>query len=170
MNNYIVSISRIDYDKNTDILLKANQLIKDDKKKIKLFGFGNTMYIYKKLNNLNLDKYWYGKFKKELPIQYNNKDILKNCKFVIDLTRIKNDGGGTQYTFLEAIYNNCILILHNDWINKSELFINNYNCLGVSNENDIKNILENNKTYNYISKNALKILEINNQYKWDINI
>ena len=52
---------------------------------------------------------------------YNDKDILLGCKFVIDLSLIKNDGGGTQYTFLEAIYNDCVLVLHNDWINKGLL-------------------------------------------------
>ena len=170
MNNYAVSISRIDYDKNTDIILKANKLIEDETKKIKIFGFANTMYVYKKLDNLELDKYWYGKFKKELPIQYKDKDILKNCKFVVDLTRIKNDGGGTQYTFLEAIYNNCVLILHNDWINKSDLFINNYNCLGINNENDIKNIIENNENYNHIKENAKEILKINNNSEWNVKI
>ena len=28
------------------------------------------------------------------------------------MSTIKNDGGGSQYTFLEAIYQGCVLILH----------------------------------------------------------
>ena len=167
MNNYAVCISRIDYDKNTDIILRANKIIKNDDKKIKLFGFENRFYIYKKLKGLELEKYWYGKFKKNIPMIHKDKDILKNCKFVIDLSTIKNDGGGTQYTFLEAIYNDCILILHNDWINKDNIFKNNYNCLSVSNENELKNILENNGTYDNIIKNSKEILKNNINVDWN---
>ena len=46
---------------------------------------------------------------------------------MIDMSIIKGDGGGTQYTFLEAIYHDCILVLHLDWINKGELFISGVN-------------------------------------------
>ena len=95
-----------------------------------------------------------------------NKDILK-CKFVIDLSTIKNDGGGTQYTFLEAIYNDCILILHNDWINKDNIFKNNYNCLSVSNENELRNILESDGTYDNIIKNSKEILKNNINVDWN---
>ena len=44
---YAVSISRIDYDKNTEIILRANQIINDENKKIKIFGSENRFYIYK---------------------------------------------------------------------------------------------------------------------------
>lgn len=167
MNNYAVSISRIDYDKNIDIILRANKLITNDKNKIKLFGSENRFYVYKKLKDLEFDKYWYGKFKKLLPIQYKNKDILKKCKFVIDLSTIKNDGGGTQYTFLEAIYNDCILILHNDWINKDNIFKHNYNCLGISNELELTEILEINNNYDNIIINSKKILKNNIKSNWN---
>jgi len=167
MNNYAVSISRIDYDKNTEIILRANKLIKNDNKKIKIFGSENRFYIYKKLEGLEFEKYWYGKFKKNIPIQYKDKDILKNCKFVIDLSTIKNDGGGTQYTFLEAIYNDCILILHNDWINKDNIFKHNYNCLGVSNEFELIEILEENKNYDNIIINSKKVLKNNINVDWN---
>ena len=167
MNNYAVSISRIDYDKNTDIILRANKIIEDEDKKIKLFGAENRFYVFKKLEGLELDKYWYGRFKKNLPMIYKDKDILKKCKFVIDLSTIKNDGGGTQYTFLEAIYNDCILILHNDWINKDNIFKNNYNCLSVSNENELKNILESDGTYDNIIKNSKEILKNNINVDWN---
>lgn len=158
MNNYAVSISRIDYDKNIDILLKCNLLINDLNKKIKIFGFENRMYIHHKLKEYDFYNNWMGRFDKSLPMLYNDKDILKNCKFLIDLSIIKNDGGGVQYTLLEGIYNNCILILHKEWINKSKLFIHNYNCLAVDNENELKEILENNNDYSDILENSQKIL------------
>jgi hypothetical protein len=81
---------------------------------------------------------------------------------MIDMSIIKGDGGGTQYTFLEAIYHDCILVLHNDWINKGELFTSGVNCIGVSTAEElaefIKNDLSSSK-YSEILMNSKKILE-----------
>ena len=160
MNNFAVSISRIDYDKNTDIILKCNKLLDEDKQ-IKIFGAENRMYVHHKLKELDFQKYWKGKYPKTLPLLYDDKDILSNCKYMIDLSTIKDDGGGTQYTFLEAIYNDCILILHNDWINKGTTFKNNVNCLSVKNKIELKDILNGEREYDkdMILKNARDILE-----------
>ena len=160
MNNYAVSISRIDFDKNIDIILKYNNIQKDIDKKILIFGAENRLYVHHKLKELNFHEYLKGKYPKNLPMTYNNKDILLNCKYMIDLSTIKNDGGGTQYTFLEAIYNDCILILNEDWVNKDTLFKPNINCLSVSNENELYDILEGNTTFDkdLIIKNAKLIL------------
>jgi hypothetical protein len=35
---------------------------------------------------------------------------------MIDLSFLPNDGGVTQYTFLDAIYHNCAIILNRQWI------------------------------------------------------
>ena len=161
MNNYAVSIARIDFDKNTDIILKCNQLLElNNYKTIQLFGAENRLYVHHKLKDLNFHKYWNGKYPKTLPMTYNGKDILKNCQFMVDLSVIKGDGGGTQYTFLEAIYNECILILHKEWINKSELFVDRYNCLAVENENELFNILTSDTNFDkdLIIQNSKKIL------------
>jgi len=180
MNNYAVSISRIDFDKNTDIILKCNNLIVDDKcnnlivddkcnnpmdKKVKIFGKENRLYVHHKLKDLNFEDYWYGKYPKNLPMTYNlegtEKDILKDCKFMVDLSTIKNDGGGTQYTFLEAIYNDCILVLHREWIDKGSLFVENVNCLAVKDEYELRDILLDIREYDKdkIVENARKILD-----------
>lgn len=166
MNNYAVSISRIDFDKNTDIILKCNNIIDDKNKKIKIFGKENRLYVHHKLKGLNFEDYWYGSYPKNLPMTYNsgkeenNLDILKDCKFMVDLSTIKNDGGGTQYTFLEAIYNKCILVLHREWINKGNLFVENVNCLAVSDEYELRDILLGIREYDInIAENAYKILD-----------
>ena len=154
--NKCVSISRIDFDKHTDIILKSN-LICDNK--IIIYGAENRLYVHHKLKDLNFHHFWRGKFTKSYPIlDADGNDILGPSKYMIDLSIIKNDGGGSQYTFLEAIYNNCILILHNDWISQGDIFQHNVNCLGVSNENDIKNILESDTDYSHIIQNSQKLL------------
>jgi hypothetical protein len=39
-------------------------------------------------------------------------EILAEAKFVVDLSVLKHDGGSKQYTFLEAIRNDCGVILY----------------------------------------------------------
>ena len=165
MNNYAVSISRIDFDKNIDIILKYNNLIEYDDKGIKIFGKENRLYVHHKLKDLHFHDYWYGSYPKDLPMTYTiagvERDILKDCKFMVDLSTIKDDGGGTQYTFLEAIYNDCILILHREWIDKGDLFVENENCLAVKDEYELRDILLDIREYDKdkIVENARKILE-----------
>ena len=165
MNNYAVSISRIDFDKNTDIILKYNNLIEYDDKCIKIFGKENRLYVHHKLKDLHFHDYWYGSYPKNLPMTYTTagteRDILKDCKFMVDLSTIKDDGGGTQYTFLEAIYNDCILILNREWIDKGDLFVENENCLAVKDEYELRDILLDIREYDKdkIVENARKILE-----------
>jgi len=157
-----VSIARIDFDKNTDLLLKANQLLENKSDHIYLFGAENRLYVHHKLKELNIQEYWKGKFPKNLSPVYEDKSILKDAKYMIDMSIIKGDGGGTQYTFLEAIYHDCVLVLHSDWINKGELFTSGINCIGVSTAEElaefIKNDLSSSK-YSEILMNSKKILE-----------
>jgi len=142
-----VSIARIDFDKNTDILLKANAILKasskdkDKDKRIYLFGAENRIYVHHKLKPLHIEEYWKGKFPKEMEPSLGNKSILKDAEYMIDMSTIKGDGGGTQYTFLEAIHNNCVLVLNNEWIEKGDLFVSGLNCVGVSNETELAEFL-----------------------------
>ena len=54
---------------------------------------------------------------------------------MVDLSEIPEDGGGTQYTFLEAVYNNCAIVLNRKWIEsvdkKYRDFKEGYNCYAV---------------------------------------
>jgi hypothetical protein len=157
-----VSIARIDFDKNTDMLLKANQLLKNKSNHIYLFGAENRLYVHHKLKELNIQEYWKGKFPKNLSPVYDGKSILKDAKYMIDMSIIKGDGGGTQYTFLEAIYHDCVLVLHSDWINKGELFISGVNCIGVGTAEELAEFLANDlpsSKYSEILMNSKKILE-----------
>jgi len=157
-----VSIARIDFDKNTDILLKANTKIKDKKDHIYLFGAENRIYVHHKLKDLNINEYWKGKFPKNLSPLYDGKSILKDAKYMIDMSIIKGDGGGTQYTFLEAIHHNTLLILHNEWIDQGDLFQSGINCIGVSNDLELSEFINtglSDDKYNEIIKNSKEILK-----------
>ncbi len=138
-----VSISRIDFDKNIDIILKANRkLLEKGISPIQLYGDQNELYVYHKLKELDFPDHYAGRFGK-------NKEainiILSRADWVIDMSSIKGDGGGTQYTFLEAIHMGCALILNKKWVeNLSEeecIWKDGYNCYIARNEEDIVNII-----------------------------
>ena len=154
----IKSISRIDFDKNIEIIIDANNLAKNNKLHVDLYGAENKRYINSKLIYTNYSKYYKGTFDKSF---YTLNKLLLPTKFIVDMSTIKNDGGGTQYTFLEAIYFDCVLILNSKWTENIETpFINNINCYIVKNGNELSKVLnkEYYKSQKTIIKNSKKIL------------
>lgn len=107
----VVSISRIDYDKHIEILLQANTLL--GSQGIRIMGTVNRMYVHQKLKGMDLKRAYMGVFPKSFEALDKR---LARAKFVADMSAIKHDGGGTQYTFLEAIYHGCALILSERWV------------------------------------------------------
>jgi glycosyltransferase involved in cell wall biosynthesis len=105
-----VSISRIDYDKHTGIILKANQNMEYP---VALYGAVNRLYVFNQLKALGFDDHYRGTFAKTKEAL---REILSGAKYVVDMSLIKNDGGGSQYTFLEAIAAGCVLVLHRLWL------------------------------------------------------
>ena len=138
---YVVSISRVEPHKNIDVMLKANKKLKNP---IKVYGMTNPHYVSCKLINLDFDKHYHGMFGKSFG---QVSAILAKSKFMVDLSEIPNDGGGTQYTFLEAIYNDSAIILNRKWIEsvdkKYRDFKEGYNCYAVSNEQELVELVNN---------------------------
>ena len=171
-NYYSLSISRIDFDKHTDLILEANQMIPSEDKRIQIFGAENRLYVHHKLNDLNFHKFWHGKFPKTLPLSHEGKDLLNDCHFIVDMSIIKGDGGGTQYTFLEAIYHDCALILHKEWVEQGDLFKKGENCYVVGYTSnigkEIADIINSplDSNYEMILKNAKKILIGHTDVNW----
>lgn len=163
-----VATSRIDFDKHTDIILFANKKLKK-KDQIKIYGAKNNLYIYHYLKNklkLNLDKHYGGTFPKSF--EYLDS-ILKNAKYVVDMSAIKNDGGGSQYTFLEAIHQGAVLILNKKWVeNTNSVLKNGKNCLVAETPEDIVKIINDKKINTAkIAKTAKKLLKPHTTVNWN---
>ena len=163
-----VSISRIDFDKHTDITLRASYMLDEQGlKPITLYGYHNEIYEYHHLREkckMDLKKYWKGYFKKSYE---ELGEILKDAKYVVDMSAIKGDGGGSQYTFLEAIHYGCVLILNKQWIeNQKTNYVHGENCFIVGNSEELVELLKSNPDCSQIVLNAKKLLEPHINVNW----
>lgn len=131
-----VSTCRIDFDKNTHILLDANRILRE---KISIYGFENRLYTRFKI----CPRYpeW-----EQSKVAYPRTpdaafNILKRAKYAVDMSIIKGDGGGTQYSFLEAWDAGAVPIIHKDWVMKGDDMIPGENCLAVSSGDELAALL-----------------------------
>ena len=158
-----VSISRIDFDKHTDILLEANKRLPKSQA-ISLYGAANLQYVFFKLQGLHFHDYYKGKFDKTFEAL---NDILKDAKWMADMSVIKQDGGGTQYTFLEAIYQGCALIINSRWVSGFKTpFEDGKNCFVVSDGQELADLLKRNPSTKRVTEAAKEILAPHLRVNW----
>lgn len=107
-----VAISRIDFDKHTELIIDANLCLSEP---IDIYGAINRLYAKFKLEDH--DPNWQRNYKGQFSADdlWSAVRIAGSYERVIDLSVIKGDGGGSQYTFLEAADAGAALILHRDW-------------------------------------------------------
>jgi glycosyltransferase involved in cell wall biosynthesis len=168
--NGAISISRIDYDKNIEMIVKANAILPLDKR-IEIYGEPNELYIYRKLkeydhfNVKELGTMYRGHFPKDFSFLSN---LLSCKKYVVDCSTIHQDGGGTQYTFLEAIDAGCILILNKKWVNSPHsIWKDGVNCFAIDNAEELANLLINEvSNTKKIIIEAKKIMEFHEIVDW----
>jgi hypothetical protein len=156
-----VSISRVDFDKHTDIILKANKHLDHP---IDIYGAINRQYVFFKLNDLGFKKYYKGGFGKSFE---ELGKILEDAKYVVDMSVNKNDGGGSQYTFLEAMYERCALVINKKWIEGSKTeFVNGENCYVVADEEELVALLNKDSNTSRVVKGGEKLLEPHITVNW----
>lgn len=163
-----IATSRIDFDKHTDQILLANQSLEPEKR-VTIYGAKNDLYVYHTLTKklgLDLTENYGGTFPKSF--EYLDS-ILNNSEYVVDLSAIKNDGGGSQYTFLEAIYQRSVLILNKKWVNgTNSIFKDGVNCLVVEDSKELVAVLNKKHNSKKMAKNAQKLLEPHINVRWDL--
>jgi hypothetical protein len=110
---FAISTCRIDFDKRTHILLDANRLLPDDKK-ITIRGFENRLYTRFKICP-NYPE-WVQSINHYDRTENAAYELLSEARIACDMSVIKGDGGGTQYSFLEAWDAGCHVIINEEWI------------------------------------------------------
>lgn len=142
-----VTLSRMDFDKKTHDILTANRML-DEKNKIELRGAEVRCYTFRKLmpnfEEFVQDSHRTKQNKMCFPKTMNAAtELASQYKYMVDLSTIKNDGGGSQYTFLEAWDAGSIPVLHNDWIMPGGEMVPLENCLTVDSPESLVKLLTN---------------------------
>lgn len=108
-----VSLSRLDFRKHTEVIVEANKLV-GAAHAVRLYGEVARVYEFMRLRQLHPDwRSWYGG---EFPAVFGQATrMFARARFAVDLTSIRGDGGGTQYTFFEAWNAGVPLILNRAW-------------------------------------------------------
>lgn len=114
-----VATSRIDFDKNTTIILDANRALKAAKQEpVRIYGFENRLYTkFKVVPNYPEWEQSKCAYPREKDAAFN---LLLGAKYLVDMSVIKKDGGGTQYTTLEAWDAGACPVIHSHWIRKGD--------------------------------------------------
>ena len=144
-----ISTCRIDFDKRTHILLDANRLLEEENK-IDIRGFENRIYTRFKI----VPHYpeWV-QSKAHYPREESFAfQMMTNCIYNVDMTQIIGDGGGTQYTWLEAWNAGCIPIIHKNWLlDQPDDMIPDKNCLVVDSAEDLAALLSQEEDHNSLA-------------------
>lgn len=157
-----VSISRISFEKNIDMIVEANKMMTDP---VKIYGCPSRQYVYNMLDS-SFNDFYYGRFEKSF---IRLTAILSEAKFVVDLSTPKNDGGGTQYTFLEAMHNRCALVLHRKWLELDPEYCDfkeGYNCYAVDNTSELAELINSDVDTTKIVNNASNLLQRHIDVSW----
>jgi hypothetical protein len=164
--SYAIAISRIAYEKNTEIILRANKFLNDDQA-IRIYGSRRRRHYIFQREKLDFYRHYYGRFEKSFS---KLSEILSRAKFVVDLSILKNDGGGTQYTFLEAIHNGCAIIVHRKWLEnvdpKYSDLKEGYNCFAVGDEKELAELIKKDPDTDKIVSNAKKLMNRHINVNW----
>ena len=168
-SKHAIAISRIDFDKRTHWILEANRQLTEDRQ-ITVMGEETRQYTYRQLcpkfpefkQNSDREEDEKSRFPRVFGLA---QAMCAEHKFMVDLSEIKNDGGGTQYTFLEAIDAGAVCVLNDAWIKKDGVMQPGENCLSVDGPTGLVNLMNSNIKLTQIRKNAEMLLEDHNPKK-----
>jgi len=111
--HHAVSTARFSAVKNSDMILEANTQLPTSKQ-VKCLGEPNRMWIHYTI----LKRFPDFKTHTSFPKVFNQGAVeCSRAHWNVDLSIFKGDGGGTQYTLLEAMDAGCVPIMHEEWTN-----------------------------------------------------
>lgn len=133
-----ISIARVTFVKRTHLILEANRIIKRDGSsgdQIELRGAENRLYTRHVLSK-KFPEYKQGKTGFPMTWGASAREAEQGI-FAVDFTWFPDDGGGSQYSFMEAWDAGTVNIIHKDWMRyRGEMYPHptdraSGNCLAV---------------------------------------
>lgn len=160
---HAVTLSRLGAIKRTKWIVEANRFLPPSRQ-VWLRGYDDRFFTYNAFvrdgkypefrQDSDLPPGEQKTFKKELG---EAQKIAVQAKYLVDLTEIKGDGGGTQYSFLEGIDAGCVLILNKAWTDvHCSMWKDGYNCLTVGSMEELVDTLNKTRSFGFLEGLASK--------------
>lgn len=137
-----VSTARVAASKRTGLLLEANRLV-PEARRIKLLGMEDRLYS-KSLQAAYADVYTRAaQGGPAFPMTFDAPvEASQAARYNVDLSWFANDGGGTQYTQLEAMDAGAACVMHADWFRFDGDVKQGVHAIGVGDENALAQLLQ----------------------------
>lgn len=111
---HAISLARISAVKKSDWIIEANQALPDGLK-VRLVGEVNRFWWKFNVEPKHPD--WKFPYTAGFPREHGAAvELCKPYEYMVDLTVFKNDGGGTQYSLLEAMDAGAVPVMTHDWL------------------------------------------------------
>lgn len=131
------TIARLTFVKRPKILLDANRLLRPTRQ-IQFHGAENrltTFALRQQYPELTQGGY-------NLPLQWGvSARKAAEYTLAVDMTYFPNDGGGSQYTFMEAWDAGTVNVVHRDWLRYPGEMVDGGNCLTVESAEELRDVV-----------------------------
>ena len=149
------SLARVTFVKRTEIILEANQKLNKENM-VKLFGAENRLYAHHKLKKLFPD---YQLGNTGLPFEWGaSVNTAKDYWLSIDMTYFPNDGGGSQYSFMESWNAGSVVVVHKDWLRYRGEMKDGVNCIAVESAVELYELIKKTSESFAFEKTLLRIM------------
>ncbi len=139
------SIAFLNFRKHQEIIAQANVLVPDQP--CIMHGKVNRMFIHYKLSKIepSWEDHYQGAFADK---PGESIRLFATCDFAVNLTKLKEDGDGTEYSMLEAWDAGVPLVVHRGWILTGEDEIReNQTALAIENAEELAALLRDGVSY-----------------------
>jgi len=133
------TIARLTFVKRPDILLNTNRLL-DTTNRVVFHGAENRMFTFTRAKA-------YPEFKQGgygLPMVWGaSARAIREYAMMPDMTYFPDDGGGSQYTFMESWDAGAVVVVNRDWLRFEGEMVAGKNCLAISSADEMADLIRN---------------------------
>lgn len=133
-----VSVARVTFVKRTELILEANRDLKKDRR-IVLRGAENRLYTRFKLC-VKFPEFKQGTTGYPMTWGASARECARGV-FAVDFTYFPDDGGGSQYSYMEAWDAGSVNVLHKDWLRYKGEMEDGYNCVAVESPDELVEVI-----------------------------
>lgn len=161
-----ISISRMQRNQKIELILMANRLLHPPNR-IRIFSSLQRQTMPYAFEQMDLQDDFQRSYQGSCRTKFDEvSKILSGADFFVDLTR-QHCSGDLQYTFLEAIYEGCVLIVNRACLPASNLRPN-LNCLAASSSKELADILRTPHNMARLRRESLKLLKRHLEADWSL--